>query len=66
MKKSHQNFIKRQGFLLVIVAAVFLEITSFLQYSFAKKGMREEADKRAEAELQIAQLKVEKPLKATI
>ena len=47
----------------MIVAAV---ITSFLQYSFAKKGMREEADKRAEAELQIAQLKVEKPLKATI
>ena len=64
MKKSHQNFINRQGFLLVIVAAVFLEITSILQYSFAKKGMREEADKRAEAELQIAQLKVEKVTQA--
>ena len=59
-KNSHRKIYARQGFLLVLVAAIFLEITSVLQYTFAKKGMREEADRRAEAELEIAQLRVEK------
>ena len=59
MQNMRQKVYARQGLMLVLVAAIFLEVTSLLQYSFSKKGMREEADKRAASELRIAQLQVE-------
>ena len=39
------------GLLLVFVAALTLEVTSLVQQHFAKKGLEEEAAKRAEARL---------------
>lgn len=43
----------RTGLLLVLVAALTLEATSLIQSYFSQKGLREEADNRAEAQLDI-------------
>ena len=43
----------RTGLLLILVAALTLEATSLIQSYFSQKGLREEADHRAEAQLDI-------------
>ena len=39
------------GLLLVLVAAVTLEATALIQYFYSQKGIREEATRRAESQL---------------
>ena len=41
----------RAGLLLVLVAAVTLEATALIQYFYSQKGIREEATRRAESQL---------------
>ena len=48
----------RAGLMLVIVAAVTLEATSLIQYIFSQKGIREEATRRAESQLEATKLKI--------
>ncbi|MBQ6178191.1 MAG: SpoIIE family protein phosphatase [Bacteroidales bacterium] len=45
--------------LLVVVAAMTLEATSLIQYFYAEKGLREEATKRAESQLENTRLKID-------
>ena len=42
----------RKGLMVVIVAAITLAGTSFIQYYFSVKGLQEEASKRAETQLE--------------
>lgn len=52
--KSMMGLVKqaaRAGLLLVLVAAATLEATSLVQYFYSQKGIREEATRRAESQL---------------
>jgi len=51
--------LRRQGITLVIIAAVLLELTSLVQYFFAMRGIREEAERRAESELSETSLRLD-------
>ena len=44
--------------MIIVVVVVVLEATSILQYSFSRKGMQEEANKRAESQLEATQNKI--------
>jgi len=46
------------GLLLIIVAVVTLEATSIIQYYFSQKGIKEEANLRAQSELEATELKI--------
>ncbi|MBQ5402161.1 MAG: hypothetical protein IIU16_04510, partial [Bacteroidales bacterium] len=46
------------GLMLVIVAAVTLEATSLIQSYYARRGLREEASKRAETQLEASRNKI--------
>ena len=46
------------GLMLVIVAAATLEATALIQYFFSSQGIREEATKRAEGQLESTQNKI--------
>ncbi len=48
----------RAGLMIIVVVVVTLEATSILQYSFSRKGMQEEANKRAESQLEATQNKI--------
>ena len=58
--KSFRILFARQGLMLLVVAALLLEFTGLVQYFFAKKGLTEESVSRAESELEIARLQIEK------
>ena len=45
---------------IIITAAVLLEATSAVQYLFARKGIREEIERRAQTELQVKNLEIQK------
>ena len=60
LRNAFNRLLTRQGLLMVLVMAVFLEGTALVQYIFTRKGLREEADKRAESEMTIARLQIEK------
>ena len=45
---------------IIITAAVLLEVTSAVQYWFARKGIREEIERRAQTELQVKNLEIQK------
>ena len=60
IKDAFQRIYALQGLMLIIVAAFMLETTSVIQYHFTKKGLREEADRRAESELAVSRLEMEK------
>lgn len=53
-----QRMVARQGLLLVLVAALTLEATSLLQFYFARKGLEEEATRRAQGELELTGLRI--------
>ena len=64
--KQKLNLIERfkrnsivSGLLLVIVAALTLEATSLIQYYYSEKGIKEEATKQAESQLENTRLKIE-------
>lgn len=52
MKQSRSKRGNGKALLLVIVAAVTLEATALVQFYFTQEGMREEASKRAESQLE--------------
>ena len=54
------HLLKRRGLLLILVAAILLETVGIIQYLFAKNGLREEADARAQSEMLVTQLKMDK------
>ena len=62
MAKIKNPFVKmyaRQGLLMVLLAALLLEVTSLIQYFYAKKGLRKEADSRAQSEMTATRLRIE-------
>ena len=60
IKDAFQRMYAVQGLMLIIVAAIMLESTGLVQYIFATRGLREEANRRAESELTINRLEIEK------
>ena len=48
----------RAGLMIIIVVVATLEASSILQYSFSRKGMQQEANNRAESQLEAAQNKI--------
>ena len=48
----------RAGLMIIVVVVATLEATSILQYSFSRKGMQEEANKRAESQLEATQNRI--------
>ena len=54
-----KNLYKRQGLILVLTAAILLEVTSLVQFLFVRKGLLEEAEGRAQSEMTVACLKIE-------
>ena len=56
---SDRKTYRKYGLVLVIVAALFLEAISLVQYFYAKKALRQEADNRAQSEMSLARLKIE-------
>lgn len=60
LKKLHVNSLRSKTSLAVIVtAAVLVEATSAVQYFFAKEGIRQEVQHRAESELHAKSLEIE-------
>ena len=55
MRRSTNN---GKALLLVFVAALTLEATALVQFYFSQKGIREEADMRAESQLEATQNKI--------
>ena len=53
LEKSIKKRSAWTGVLLVLVAALTLEATGLIQYFFAIKGLREEAEKRTNSEMQL-------------
>ena len=49
----------RQGFLIILTAAIILEATAVIQFYYAQKGLREEATRRAESELEATGLEID-------
>ena len=43
------------GLLLVVVAAITLELTGLIQYYYSQRGIKEEASLRAQSELRSAE-----------
>ena len=48
----------RAGLMIIVVVVATLEASSILQYSFSRKGMQQEANNRAESQLEAAQNKI--------
>ena len=48
----------RAGFLLVLVATITLEATGLIQYYYSAKGIKEEAQKRAESQLETNRARI--------
>lgn len=54
----------RSSLALIVVAAVLVEVTSAVQYWFAREGIREEVQQRAETELKVKSLEIQKVMVA--
>ena len=48
----------RAGLMIIVVVVGTLEATSILQYAFSRKGLQEEANKRAESQLEATQNRI--------
>ena len=60
MKNSKwRNGNARSGLWIILVAAIVLEATSFIQYFYSRKGIQEEAEQLARCELRRAELEIE-------
>ena len=53
-----KDVLKKPGVMLVIVAALTLEATSFIQYYYSFKGLRQEAVMRAEGQLETTRVSI--------
>ena len=60
LSQSIRQLFARQGVFIILVSAILLEVIGMVQFFFAKKGLREEADRRAQSELALTRLEVEK------
>ena len=60
IKDTFRRLYALQGLKMLLAAALMLEATALVQYHFTKKGLREEAERRAESELSIGRLEIEK------
>ncbi|MBQ7195553.1 MAG: SpoIIE family protein phosphatase, partial [Bacteroidales bacterium] len=60
LKKSTQTIRQwsRAGLMVIVIVAVTLEATALIQYMYSRKGMREEAYKRAETQLESSKNKI--------
>lgn len=59
LEKSIKKRSAWTGVLLVLVAAITLEATGLIQYFFAMKGLREEAEKRTNSEMLLVSEEIE-------
>ena len=48
----------RAGFLLIVVAILTLEVTGIIQFVYSAKGIKEEAQKRAETQLESTRFQI--------
>ena len=53
-----KDVLKKPGVMLVIVAALTLEATSFIQYYYSFKGLRQEAVMRAQGQLETTRVSI--------
>ena len=58
LSKQEKRRIALQGFMVVIAATVALEATSIVQYYFSRKGIQQEATRRAEGQLEATSLQI--------
>lgn len=56
--KSIIKQLAKPGVMLIIVAAITLEVTSIIQYYYSFKGLREEAVMRAESQLETTRVQI--------
>ena len=61
-KNSHQKWAATLG--IIFLAAVLIELTNAVQYLFAREGIRKEAEHRAQSELYLKSLEIEKVMTA--
>ena len=63
-----KNWIKslqtKSSLALLVTAAVLIELTSAVQYWYAKKGIREQVEQRAKSELKVKGLEIQNILTA--
>lgn len=65
LKKNLPAALRSKSSLAIIVlAAVLIELTSVLQYWFAREGIRQEVEHRAETELHVKNLEIQKVMVA--
>ena len=61
-KKGWKRIVKsvqaRSGLLIVVVAAALVELVSVVQYLYAREGIRQEVQQRAESELRVKSLEI--------
>lgn len=60
LKNTFQRMYATRGLMLLLVAALLLESIALIQYFYSKKALRDEANRRAENELTINRLEIEK------
>ncbi len=53
------------GFILIIIAAVLIEVTSFVQFWYAKEGIRNDVETHAISELRIKSLRIQNVMNET-
>ena len=60
IKKASEAILQwsRAGLMIIVVVVGTLEATSILQYAFSRKGLQEEANKRAESQLEATQNRI--------
>ncbi|MBR1632688.1 MAG: SpoIIE family protein phosphatase [Bacteroidales bacterium] len=58
LSKLEKRRIALQGFMVVIAATVALEATSIVQYYYSRKGIQQEATRRAEGQLEATSLQI--------
>ena len=59
-----KSFQTRSTLVIIITAAVLIELTSMVQYFYARKGIREGVQHRASTELQLKSLEIQKMMTA--
>jgi len=60
MNQLHKSLQKKSTLAIIITAAVLIEVTSVVQYWYASKNIRQEVQHRAENELRIKSLEIER------
>ncbi len=58
LSKLEKRRIALQGFMVVLAATVALEATSIVQYYYSRKGIQQEATRRAEGQLEATSLQI--------